>query len=637
MGNIRNDLRECFLTLPGLDDAEARKAFIDFIPHKSLGRYLDWSGSRMEFTVRVIDEVTCRGQRFTADFLRSAGMEPQIGEEKATRLKDLATQIDKLTTDLWLKEFPTAPFVLQERPELTADLDRLASIVVSSKLLPYYGLGTDALMRQAGRPATQMAEAVAARVATAILDKRVTMAVFEEFTQKPTKTEWAFITFLRNLFELDGQLADDLAEQLTSGSQAGESAHVLSRLTTRIALEPFRKLVDILGRIPENTAEQFVRFYHISLPPTAHVLNNPVPSSLLTDLCDQPILKPWPPIFEFVERLRLADGIEPAISTELQEWVNANAEHVTPAVSVYAIELLRREVLANRESAGSQLASWLQVYLEPDWLNRTQDRKIPLFRVELVLSSPLTNGPLVLNSGQASEEASQLWTLDELPSLLDKAFANPEYLAKIPDITELVIEVVAPANVLLHGFDRWRRNGDTKKTYAMVHPMVVRLRDRLTIPYPADQMLADKHWRIKWKTFRDEVCRNLCEDIDWRTLQELDIFDLQDNQTMVALGCASPLLPDNHEVFDVIRDAGIPIAIWLRGLDLASIDQVDPKSLIRGVVHGKPLSNLYSVVREVRRSKPVRSDEKHFGNAITLLWDDPDRPPLKYEKQGIFV
>jgi len=426
-----------------------------------------------------------------------------------------------------------------------------------------------------------------------------------------------------------GATADEVVAAL-------RTAGMLDRLTARVPEAPFRHLLDIVGRAPQTEAEGLVRIYHATLPPTAHVRNNPIPSLLLADLCDQPILKAWPPLFEFVERMRLAQGIALAMSDELRLWVDANAGQVTPPVPAYEIERLRKQLQAEQKPPGAEAPSWLQVYLEPDWLNRTQERKQPLFRVELVLSSPRTNGPLVLEAGQLSGETKQLWMLDELPSLLDRAFANPGNVAKIPDLSQLVIEVVAPSDVLLFGFERWKRN-NTPNTYAMFHPLVVRLRDRLTIPNPADQRLAEEYWRQKWNTFHQVLCLHGCEALEWRDQDDLDVFELQDDADLACLGLASPLLPDKREVFDVLRDAGIPIAIWLRGPDLAPMEQANLPERISTLIQGKPLSGLFKAVQELRRSREVRTDAQHIGNALTLLWDDPDRPPLKYEEQGVFV
>lgn len=426
-----------------------------------------------------------------------------------------------------------------------------------------------------------------------------------------------------------GATADQIVE-------AVRRAGLLPRLTARLSEESFRRLLDIVGSATAQQADEMVRIYHNSLPATAHVLNNPIPPLLLADLCDQPLVKAWPPLIEFVERMHLNQQIELAMRAQLQQWVDAYAGQMIPPVPAYVLERLRKELQTEQQRADVDAPAWLQVYLEPDWRNRTQERKQPLFRVELVLSSSRTKGPLVLESGPQDAVNPQLWTLDELPALLDRTFANPEIVANIPVMSALIIEIVAPSDVLLFGFERWKRQ-NSQNTYAMFHPLVVRLRDRLTIPNPADQKLAWEAWHKKWNAFRNNLCQLNCTEMEWRTPEEIDLFDLLEDADLVCLGLASPLLPDRREVFDVLRDAGIPIALWLRGPDLPPMQAVDLPARISPLFQDRPLLELYRQVQRIRRLPEVRNDVQHIGNALTLLWDDPDRPPLKYEAQGVFV
>jgi len=409
----------------------------------------------------------------------------------------------------------------------------------------------------------------------------------------------------------------------------------------RLPEEQFRQLLDIVARVMlADAGEGLFRIYRATLPPTAHLVNSTIPSQLITDLCEQQPIKAWPPLIEFIERLVLVEDIEASVAEELQRWVDASAGLVTPPTLASEIERLRQELRAERmKSAGSDALSWLQIYLEEDPYNRTLGRKQPLFKVELVLWSPQTDGPLVLQSEQVRQDTGQaklLWTLDELPLLLDQAFTRREIVSLIPDMRRLIIEVVAPSKFLLFGFERWKRK-NTSNTYGVDHPLVVRLRDRLDIHDPADQKRADDFWRAKWKAFCKSVSSQRCEELEWLAQDDLDVIDLQDKSDLACVGLSSPLLPENCEVFDVLRDAGIPIAIWLRGNDLGPAPPAEAPQLISALIKGMPLSDLRQAIQKVRRSKEVRKDEKHIGNALTLLWDDPDHQPPKYGEQGVFI
>jgi hypothetical protein len=419
----------------------------------------------------------------------------------------------------------------------------------------------------------------------------------------------------------------------------------LSLIATRLPEQVFLALLKLVAQIEielEDVGEQIYVACSATLPASAQIPNTKVPARLLANLCEQPTIKAWPPLFECVERFARAEGIQAAQALELRRWTDDAASQVNPVVPAREIERLRQEISAAKSESADATFSWLQVYLEPDPLNRTHERKQPLYRVELVLRSAKT-GPegLVLPIAtdlDASPAAAGRRTLDELPSLLDAVFGNRETLALIPQIRQLVIEIVAPSDVLLHGFERWKRNvpgGD--ETYGIFAPVVVRLRDRLAIPDAARQKLADECWRDKWHTFSSRLRDETCAVVPWINPNDLDAYALQDDANVVCLGLASPLMPGCREVFDALRDAGIPIALWMRGCDLGPAVPADWLQRMSRQLADKQLCKLREVIYLFRRLREVRTDASHFGNALTLLWDDPDRPPLKYESQGVYV
>jgi hypothetical protein len=419
------------------------------------------------------------------------------------------------------------------------------------------------------------------------------------------------------------------------------SSGVLTVVTTRLPENAFRELLNIVAEVElKDAGEQLYRACSVTLPPTAHLVNTKVPSVLLANMCEQPLAETWPPLFECIERFAVVEGIPEQLAGKLRQWIEGTASLVAPVVPAKELERLRREISAEATMAANADAfSWLQVYLEPDPLNRTHERKQPLFRVELVLWSPKTgNAPLVLPTTpdtDASPDGAGQWTLDELPSLLDRVFENRETIALIPQIKRLVIEIVAPSDVLLHGFERWKR-GKGAETYGTFAPVVVRLRDRLAIPDAAKQKFADEYWRDKWEAFRSRLRDKTCELLPWRDRDHLDTFALQDDADVACLGVSSPLLPGSRDVFDTLRDAGIPIALWMRGSDLGPAVPADWPLKISQQLGTKRLCELREVIQQLRRLKEVRTDASHFCNALTLLWDDPDRPPLKYESEGRF-
>jgi len=421
-----------------------------------------------------------------------------------------------------------------------------------------------------------------------------------------------------------------------------EIAHrkgLVARLRTLISEERFRELLKLVtGLSVQDLGEQLYRVCRASLPPTAALRNTVVPPPLLADMCEQPWAKPWPPLLECVERLAQVPGIAGADADDLARWVDATAPELTPQVLAADLARLRHDLRSEAARTAGAQPSWLQVYLESEWLNRTQERKQPQYRVELVLWSPRTNGPQVLSTAvdHGDGTGAELWTLDNLPSLLDSVFADRQNVALIPRMTELAIEIVAPSEALLYGFDRWQRNQGAD-TYGIRHPIVVRLRDRLAIPDASDQAFADDYWRAKWAAFLSCAGDDGGTLLKWRNPDALDAIELQNDANLFFVGVETPLMTGRRDVFDTLRDAGIPIALWIRSADLGSALPPNWRQLVSEGIKGKPISDLHEAIHQLRRLKEPRSDTNHFVNALTLLWDDPARPPLKYEQQGVFV
>ena len=412
-------------------------------------------------------------------------------------------------------------------------------------------------------------------------------------------------------------------------------------LTTRLSEAAFKQLLGLLSTIKLSDAEHWFRLYRTCLPVGANLVNSTIPALLVTDLCLHPITESWPPLFEFVERLALQAKAAPFVPA-LRAWIDTNSDHVMPPVPIADIMRLRKQVrTAHAETVAAKDVSYLQIYLEPDRLNRTQQRKQLLFNVELVLWSATTNEPFVLQSDPlSSQQLGNSWTLDELPDLLDSVFANPEYVALIPDITRLVIEIVAPSTVFSYGFERWKHKRDAIETYGIHYPLVVRLQDRHTIPNPADQARADTYWRQKWKFFREEMAARTADHLFWLAKKELENskitkIQLQKKDDVPCLGISLPILPEKSEVFELIGYAGIPVALWMRG-GVAEINVIaSVYDIITPLVKGKTLDQLRSLLQEIRVN--ALADEKNFANFLTLLWDDPTRLPYKYAEQGVLV
>lgn len=436
----------------------------------------------------------------------------------------------------------------------------------------------------------------------------------------------------------EGARADEIIDALRQGG-------LLPRLTTLLPEAAFAQLLALIETITLTDGDGWFRLYRACLPVGANLVNSTIPALLVTDLCLHPLTKRWPPLLEFVERLTLVEESNPLVPI-LRGWVDANAALVIPPVPPTETDRLRKELQAERtQQTTTDDTAYLQIYLEPDLLNRTQQRKQPLFKAELVLWSAKTDGPFVLQVDEVvgpGAEQGRLWRLDELPLLLDQAFANRDYVALIPNLNHLLIEIVAPSDLLCYGFERWKRNKHAMLTYGIQHPIVVRLQDRLTIPNPADQEIANTFWKEKWAVFGQKLSNNGCDTLPWLQKDALEnclltMIDLQDQTEVACVGLAVALSDDKREVFAMLRDAGIPIALWLRGERPEQTGLTDLQDKIAPLLNGKKLADLRKAVHAARRSKDALQDAAFIGNSLTLLWDDPTRLPPKYAEQGVLI
>lgn len=440
------------------------------------------------------------------------------------------------------------------------------------------------------------------------------------------------------IFAKDGDTAEVLAAQLT---QAVQKLQITPSLST-IGGEQQADLFLILRQIKLPKAD-LLSLYQACLPRSAFVGSPQTLWEILTILCSFGMQAPKNrlPIFEFAERLALHEAAK-EFAMPLRAWVEANAPPVKPVVPISEINRPYNALIAEQKQAATDDFSYLQIYLEPDLFNRTQQRKQPLFKVELVLWRAGSDDPFVLHVAEAAgkgNEHSGLWRLDDLPLLLDQVFANHDYVARIPDITRLVIEIVVPSDWVCYGFEHWPHNDEF--TLGMLYPLVVRLQDRFTIPNPADQARANASWKKKWTFFAQKLSNNGCDGFHWLSKgaledRRLTLLNLWRQNEVACISIAMALAGDKRDVFEILRDAGIPIALWLRGEHPDHATLSDLKEKILPLLHDKKLNELRDAVHDLRSSEDALQNSAFIGNFLSLLWDDPNRPPYKYAEQGVF-
>lgn len=224
--NQKQELLDFLANLLEVDTVDKRKAFLGFVGFTYLGIYLDWEGSNVVFSSRLVEELGRRGQPTMVQFLDNLTGAPQAGGEKRRQtVAALASAVRVLDPASWESQFgvPAAP----PPPDQSPDLDMLALTTVSTVLVPFY--------KDPGVAKSQAAGLVAARLQQALAADPTALVLWAAFKQSPETLEPAMLPIVKAKLAQDPGLADALVPL---------AAAVIKELTERKPGE-----VDVIQRI----------------------------------------------------------------------------------------------------------------------------------------------------------------------------------------------------------------------------------------------------------------------------------------------------------------------------------------------------------------------------------------------------
>jgi hypothetical protein len=187
--------------LPEVDTVDKRKAFLGFIGFTFLGIYLNWEGSSIVFSSRLVEELSRRGQPTMVQFLDNLLSAPQMGQDRKPRATNLSGAVKALDSTEWERVFgvpTTAP-----APGRGPDLEMLALTVVSTVLVPYF--------KDTGAAKSQAAGQVAARLEQALTADPTALALWTPFKQSPEALELAMVPIVKAKMAQDQGLSEELA------------------------------------------------------------------------------------------------------------------------------------------------------------------------------------------------------------------------------------------------------------------------------------------------------------------------------------------------------------------------------------------------------------------------------------------
>jgi len=200
---------------------------------------------------------------------------------------------------------------------------------------------------------------------------------------------------------------------------------------------------------------------------------------------------------------------------------------------------------------------------------------------------------------------------------------------------ELTVEFFLPRKLLCRRLESVLIEGGSHKRIPLgiKYGVVVRSAERIDAG-PDSQ--AWYPWRARWKSFRDNPAA-----LHWiliRTEEESKRKALigrmsQEKDFLLALTLAPQADPRPQEedlLNTLVIQTGMPIALWLReGAPLEAEVQAEFESLL------EKIPELPKLI-QAKRLEGFDQDERHLGNRLTLLWDDPERIPLELRETQYF-
>jgi vWA-MoxR associated protein C-terminal domain/Effector-associated domain 9 len=335
---------------------------------------------------------------------------------------------------------------------------------------------------------------------------------------------------------------------------------------------------------------------------------------------------------------QLNDAIDPVIRERLERQKNSCLKQMTDLAEV--CDQLEAEILKKPEQifqvvqneveipildSRQQVQSYLMIKVEPAFSGNKKLNKLYFVKAWFIANEQeytAKSGTGVVLIATAEDEDSidteKVFTIAEIERIIPVFIYNSTKYGKLPNTT---IELFLPDELLNESIDNWKMDdGNLVYSIGSKYKIILRSTDRL----PQKQLrLNGSYWQKKWNNMPKPGARQSTGLLvagdsmsRERLVQELNpshIMGLTFVENSLQIGKDSPIA--------VLRDAGAPIAMWLRQ-PLPNVDQTTIDSLLACCLH-----NLPSVVKQQRLAAITEAPGSHIGHHLALLWDSFDRLP----------
>jgi hypothetical protein len=224
--SVKAELAGFLAHLPAVDGPDERKALLTYTGPSELGIYLDWQGSNMAFTERLLEELSRRGKGALVGFLGALPKAPQVegSVDRQQELAALRAQVGTLDEAGFAAEFPVPLPAGAPAPKPQPDPGLLAAAVVGEVLVPYYELGAGPLGQKAGGHAAQVAAETAERIEAAFGESEDARDILAEFKTQPRDNQALLTRSLKRKLAGDAALATEMAGLYSSATAQPEAA-----------------------------------------------------------------------------------------------------------------------------------------------------------------------------------------------------------------------------------------------------------------------------------------------------------------------------------------------------------------------------------------------------------------------------
>lgn len=321
----------------------------------------------------------------------------------------------------------------------------------------------------------------------------------------------------------------------------------------------------------------------------------------------------YSPSAQFVAHLILNISSKSPIIDELKEWGKLHVKNFSHLLNKTDIEI------KNQQEKQECMSSCFIIKVEPS--KQYKER----YRISTWFIPNSSNGKFNKSTGEGylpvtikELQEQEVFDFEEIRSLLQPLLIQ---ISEQPTFSSYhtTLEFFLPEERLNEEIDAWEIKASEKADPLPIgidYKISVRSNERLA------KSTHKNDWEIKWNLLQQQNEPPCFLVGDGRSKKEL-ISMLRPKNALALKLKKSP----SPEIFQVINDAAIPVALWIR----QELQNLDIQSELDNLLQC-PITELPEQVKAKRLEDFPKDEQTHIGKHISLLWENPNilPPQIKY-------